>query len=476
MATENQTMPETTATATPGISKELAAVINQSIKKIVAKRASIQRFEKYYNGEHEFNFASDKFTTKFAKRLKTMRDNLCKTVVRAPSDRLEIIGFGAEKDSDIYTKSWQIWKRSQMPRLAKRVHRAAFKVGDGFVLVWAGSDGNARLVPQDPAQCTVFYNPETQEVERGAKLWRGLDDYIYLSIYTREAIYKFVSKRTYKAGDVPQKVDAYEARQVQGETWPIRHKYDVCPLIHFGMEGSILDDVIPLNDALNKEMADMLIGSESNSLRQRWTAGIVYETDPETGKQIIPFDRAAQWFASQDPNAKFGDFTDVSLADFLAVIKDFRSEIASVAGIPHYYFQSAGDVPSGEALRKLESRFTATITEAQLDFGESWAQAMRLAMRIDGIEVEQADAAADEGVSDSPIETQWTAAAPYSDNEKLDMAIKKKSIGVSEKRNLSELGYSDADITAMQSETAKETADAANAFGKVFDAGGAVAS
>jgi hypothetical protein len=260
----------------------------------------------------------------------------------------------------------------------------------------------------------------------------------------------------------------------------LKNPFDVCPLFHFGLESSILADVIPLNDALNKSIADMLVSSESNSLRQRWSTGISYETDPETGKQIIPFERASQWFASQDSAAKFGEFADIDLSDFLEVIENFRMEIASVAGVPHYYFKiTSGDFPSGEALTKAESRFTSMIADAQLDFGETWAAAVKLGMRIDGKATEgdaDAETEGEAGSETAELETQWKPASPMSENEKADLAIKKKQFGVSEERVLSEYGYTDAEIAKMKTENQAAAAAKAEAFSSVFDAGGSIAS
>jgi hypothetical protein len=441
-----------------------AGAIKFALHKIAHKQNALDTYDDYYYGRHPFNFASEKFTTQFAKQLQKMRDNLCKTAVRAPADRLEIIGFANDKKSTVYNDSWDIWKYSQMPQLSKRVHRDAFRTGSGFVQVWADSQGNARIVNQDPRQCTVFYNPETNEVDLGAKVWRGIDNVVYLTLFYRDRIEKYVSRSAQSAGNVPKSAAAFVRRNVEGEDWPLANPFNVCPLFHFGLESSILDDVMPLQDALNKELADMLVGSESNSLRQRWTTGISYEVDPETGKQIIPFERASQWFAAKDTEAKFGSFQDVALDEFLNVINDFRSEVANVAGIPQYYFKlGAGDFPSGEALAKAESRFAALISDAQGDFGEPWANAMRLALLIDQ---KTADA-------DGSIETQWTPAAPMSENEKLDLAMKKKTIGVSNRQNLSEIGYSDAQIELMKKENSEDAAAAAESFGKVFDAGSA---
>jgi hypothetical protein len=452
--------------ADSNITATAALHIKLALEKIAAKQHAIQTYENYYDGKHALNFASEKFTTQFARRLQSFRDNLCKTAVKAPADRLEVIGFAANKNSEIYNKSWETWKYSKMPRIAKRVHRAAFKTGDAYVLVWADKAGRARIAAQDARNCCVFYDGETNEIEFGAKVWQGTDRFVYVTLYYPDRIEKYRSNREQANGNVPTTAAAYSQRQPDGEPWPIANPTGVCPLFHFGLEGSILDDVIPLNDALNKEIADLLVSSEANSLRQRWSTGISYEVDPESGKQIIPFERASQWVASSEIGAKFGEFADASLADFLAVVTDFRNEIANVAGIPQYYFHlGTGDFPSGEALRKAESRFAALIGDAQLDFGETWAAVIKFAMQLDGeISTDSVDL----------IETRWTPAAPMSDDEKVDLAIKKKQIGVSDRQNLSEVGYTESDIKKMQTENAEQKqADASN-FKSVFDAGTAI--
>lgn len=461
-------MPAKTPNPTP-VPAESKPYIKAALAKISGKQSRVAKYNDYYNGKHPFNFSSEKFTTQFADRLKSFRDNLCRLVVKAPADRLEIIGFANDQNKALYEQSWQIWKYSKMPQLAKRIHREAFKIGDAFVIVWADDAGKARIYPQDPAQCTVFYDAEDQAVEYGAKLWRGSDNFIYLTLYFRDRIEKFVTKSVQAAGAFPSKPDVFEVREVVGESFPLPNTTNVCPVFHFALEDSILADVIPLNDALNKSIADMLVSSESNSLRQRWTSGITFETNPETGMQIIPFEHAAQWFATNDPAGRFGQFPDISLKDFLEQINDFRSEIATISGIPPYYLRMHGAFPSGDALSKAESRFVALIADAQIDFGETWADVIEFALTIDGNP--DPGPIAEGSTENTEIETRWKPADPMSANEAADLAIKKKTIGVSTEKLLSEIGYTAAEIDEMRKQNAASATAAGDAFGKVFNAG-----
>lgn len=449
----------------PADAKDTRAFMKAALAKIANKQFRLKNYDAYYFGQHPINFSSEKFRTEYGKRLQHFRDNLCKIVVKAPSDRLEVIGFSSDAKSAVYNISWEAWKYSEMPRLAKRVHREAFKTGDAYVIVWGDEDENSRMHPQDSKQCCVFYDAETGKVYRGAKVWRGDNNFIYLTLYFADRIEKYVTRNPQPAGNMPTTYQAFVRRNVKDEDWPLMHPDgldDTPAIFHFGLETSILDDVIPLQDALNKTLADLLISSESNSIQQRWTTGIAYEIDPETGKQIIPFENTAAWFATKDIDGKFGQFDESDLKGFLETAEDFRNQIANVAGIPQYYFKlEGGTIPSGEALRKAEARFTALIKDAQGDFGETWASIMRFALMFD--ETLPAD--------EKAIETQWSPADPLSANEAADLAIKKKNIGISTERALSEIGYTDDDITKMAGENDAADKKKQENFAKTFDAG-----
>lgn len=453
---------------TQTISAQQRIEINLVLKKLAEKRIYITPFLDYYDGKHAINFASDKFRTKFGERLRKFRDNLCRTCVVAPCDRLEVVSFSDEDQKDVFDEGWSAWKYSSMPRLAKRVHKEAFKTGDAYAVVWKDENEQARIYVQDSktTDCAVWYDTENGKIIRGAKCWRSdTDKKYYLTIYYTDRIEKYISKTSYSLGTKPGTAGAFLIREVEGETFPLENPSGICPMFHFGLETSILTDVMPLNDALNKEICDMLIGSEANSRREKWSTGISYEVDDETGKKIIPFDDDGKWFTTEKEQGKFGEFAQLTLADFLEVINDFRMEIARVTGIPAYYFMlEKSAIPSGEALKKAESRFTALIQDAQRDFGEVWAQIVAFALWINGeMELKLA--------LNTKVETNWAPASPMSENELLDLAGKKKNIGVSNKRLQSEVGYSDADIEEIAQEKADETEAAAASFSKAFDAG-----
>lgn len=439
--------------------------LTEIIKRINSRKIDFLKYKDYYYGRHALKFTSDKFRTRFGKQLRKFCDNLCKTVVKAPANRLRIESFTAEKNKDVYNESWQIWKRSKMPKFAKDIHRDAFIYGEAFLSVWIDDKKQSRFYYENPFHCAAWYN-DLNEIDYAAKMWKGNDDYFYLTVYFPDRTEKYISKRTYKTGDAPATISGFKQRKTgDGSDADLSHILEndtgKIPLFHFKLETSILDDVIPLNDALNKEICDLLIASEANSMRRRWSTGISYPIDAETNKAVPPFDENTTLYSTEKIEGKFGEFGEITLSEILKVVEDFRFEIARVSGVPASYFLfEKANFPSGEAQKRNEERFISLITDAQDDFGEVWADAMRFAFEIENEETKA-----------EQIETLWIPAAQMSEREKYELAALKRAAGVSEKRVLSELGYSDADIEQFQKDNAEQKRTAAETFGKIFDSG-----
>lgn len=443
-------------------------------KLIDERSARFKEYYDYYDGKHQFTFSSEKFRNKFGKRLQKLRENLCRTVVKAPASRLEVIGFLAEKE-EIKSTAWEIWKRNNMPRNAGKVHREAIKTGDGFAIVWPGRDGKARIHTQTAGNIYVWKNIDTGEIEKAAKRWMGGDDKCYLTIYYPDRIEKYVSKEKAKVSG--STAVEFVQRDIDGEPFPLPNPYHQVPVFQFTFDeetddcsNSILKDVIPLNDALNKAYVDIFVAQEFNAIRQRWATGIQFEKDPETGKTINPFDYDSQlWDGGEGSSRstaggepKFGEFSDAELEQMLKVKQETVRDIALVSGIPPSYFNlETSDFPSGEALRKIEARFTAIVQDSQRSFGETWGKVIAFALMVEG----------DSGDSVMEVESQWTDAAPVSETEQLDNAIKKKQLGWSLAQIQRDFGLTDKQIADMASENAEIDKVKMENAAKFFDGG-----
>jgi hypothetical protein len=397
----------------------------------------VKTYRKYYDGDHNLAFATSKFRNAFADLFKEFAYNMCPSVVDALADRLRITGFGKSTAGDL---AWQIWQANKMTQRAGEIHTDAFIVGDAYLLVWPDDSGAAIISVQTAEETTVHYADEDRTViDWAAKRW-SIGKQIRLNLYYSNRIEKYISDDT--AGRV------FRQYNVPGEPWPVNNEYGRVPVFHFGNNArqgtpgrSELKDVIPLQDALNKAVADMLVAMEFVALPQRWATGIEVKRDPETGQPISPWRPSidAVWSAP-DTDVRFGQFDPANLTQFLEVQDRFLVAIARVSRTPlHYIMPQSGDFPSGESLKTAETPFLAKVADRMESFGNTWQEVMLFALQIASAPATSAD----------EIAVDWRDPAPKSAKEQAETAAIKQGIGVPLPVLLAELDYTETEIDDM---------------------------
>jgi hypothetical protein len=447
--------------------------IDQALFQMRLRLPQYDLYADYYDGDHALAFATDKWRSTFARLFRRLSDNLCQVVIEAPAERLQIEGFGVEEgggtSADVIEQvTKELWQANRMDVRAGVVHREALRAGDAYVLVWPDQTGRPVFWPQLASLCTVAYDQEYQgKLLWSAKVWL---DYttrrVRLNMYYADRVEKYESANAYATQtELPEQAGNFRPYQEAGEPWPLPNPWLTVPLFHFANNAwmsvfgrSELRSIIPLQDALNKTIADQLIAQEFQAFPQRWVVGLEVETDPVTGKARPPFEPGAdRLWAAANENIKFGQFDAANLEQYLKIEESLRLEIARLAALPpHFLQQWAGQAPSGEALRASESRFTKKVQDRQAEYGNVWEDAMELALRM--------TSAANDGVR---LTCKWEDAASTSEAERLNNIIVKKQIGISVEEALKEAGYGDEDITRMLDE--KQAA--ADAQRQLFNSG-----
>lgn len=418
--------------------------IEQALEAIRMRLAVYERIERYYNGDHDLAFATEKFESTFGSLFREFSLNLCPVICDAIRDKLRVTGFSVESASRAGTDdaARAVWHRNNMRRRAAEVHKEVLKCGDAYISVWPDAAGRASLYPERAGSVTVVYDTEVAgRILFAAKLWTDARKHIRLNLLYPDRVERYISRGA--AGGFPKAADL---RGVDDGETPavIANPYGRVPVFHFANNADIgsagrseLEAAMPIQDGLNKSVLDMLVAMEFAAFRQRWAAGIEVEYDVE-GKAVTPFDSGADklWVAG-DPHARFGDFDAAELEQFLKVKDSFRVDIASVTGTPlHYFLQDNSGLPSGEALKKSETRFVAKIRDRQESFGQVWAEAVAFALRIDGL-------------GDASLITEWEDPSPISEREFLENILLKRRIGLPLKQALIEAGYGVADTDVM---------------------------
>lgn len=452
------------------------------------RRVQMANACKYYDGDQRMKLATEKFKNVFGHIFRDFNDNLCPAVVDSLAERLSVNGWRSNQatidiqdvpgtalpgiparqrvivNDPMGQAAQNTWNENEMDARANEVHTEAVKAGNSYVLVWPDKDLDVCFYPQTDAEMVIQYDANSVGViSRAAKIWWLPDSKMWrLNVYLPDRIYKWISG-TAQPNGISESVNDWVPFN-DPQTGPmVVNPYGIVPVFHFANKKvykpgiSELKDVMPIQDALNKSIIDMLVAMEFAAYRQRYIIGIEVETDETTGE---PVDSNVKGYGADrmmtiggdKSEIEVGEFGATDLTQFLSVSDKFRSECARVSGTPlHYFFITSGDFPSGEAIKSAEGRFVGKIEKRQLDWGRVWGRAMAFAQQVEGVLPD-----------DYQIAPLWTDPQPHSEAEMADVGVKKRAIGVSRSQLLKEMGYDDDTIDRMLQESdAYEAAKAA---------------
>jgi hypothetical protein len=405
---------------------------------VQAKEVSV--FEAYYAGNHPLQFATSKFREAFGSLFAAFADNWCAICVDAPVERLQIVGFRLGEDDD--ADAWDLWQRNSLDAESVIAHTEAGKCGRAYLLVDPTGD-EPRITVEHASQMIVAHDPADRR-NRLAALKRWMDDtgYAYATLYLPETVYRYVSTGVVREG---ARIE-WKARSEGGEVpnslgvVPVIPLYNTPGLLNHGE--SDLKPAIPLQNAINKLCSDMLVASEYGAFRQRVLTGVEIPRDPETGQplgrtEIIAAMSRLWTFESKD--AQVTDLAATDLGNFVSAIEMFKADFAAQTRTPPHYLLGQVINAAGEALQVAEAGLTSKCRRKILYFTDPWEEAMALALRAKGRDVDPRD-----------LEALWKSPERVSIGELADATLKKKALGIPLAVLWLELGYTPEQIELME--------------------------
>lgn len=440
------------------------------------------RYRNYYHGQFDLQFASAKFQNSFGSLFRELAYNRCAPVVDAMTNRLRVSGFsvtgvdlanltltalaagtGVGEDTsgrDFAGQAQTLWRLAGMDKREGELYTEAAISGVSYGVIYYDAPppfgtGLPRIWP-NRAELMRVKHDEDGKIILAAKSWLVTDgpdkNKRRLTIYTPMEIYKLITVQTAE-GELPKEASNYtlykEVNQLGQQVLnPIVHNVGRVPVVEYnnnapmaGEHGiSEIRDVAPLQDALNKAIADMLIAMEYSAFRQRYATGIdIPERDPDTGEYKLPWKPGPGevWF-STNPEAGFGSFDATDLGQFLAVQESFELKIARVSFTPiHWLVSGTGQLPSGESLKTAESAFVGKLKDRQRSHGASHAEAMDIFFRLLGV------------TEPLLIDTEWDSAEPRSDREDAEIGKLMADAGVPLDIAAKRMGLDETDIERL---------------------------
>ena len=359
--------------------------------KLTDQQREVKVYEDYYDGNHKLAFATAKFREAFGGMFKSFSDNWCELVVDAPVERLAIEGFRFGKDKPADEDAWEIWQANGLDGESVMAHTEAVKNGRCYILV-APPEGDSkypRITVEHPSQMIVEHAAGDRRKRLAAlKKWVDSDGFAYATVYLPDQIAKFRSKKPVKKGS-GSKVEWLPRPDDEGGS----HDLGVVPVIPLynnptmvGGGRSDLLPAIPLQDAIDKEIADMLVASEFAAFPQRVLMGVEVPTD-ENGKPLASTELKAaisRFWAFENENAKVAEFTAADLGNYVKAVTVLLQHLAAQTRTPPHYLLGQIVNASGDALKAAETGLVAKVKRKQIDFSDPWEEAMRIALGLFG--------------------------------------------------------------------------------------------
>jgi Phage portal protein, SPP1 Gp6-like len=407
----------------PPTPQELATALDAALD---ARLPSVALYDGYYLGVNKVAFATSKWRETFGNLFKELSDNWAQLVVDASVERLKVEGFrfgpaGDEADAE----AWALWQANYLDADSGLAHTEACKTGIAYLLVTPTDDPETpRISVEHPAQVIVQHAPDDRRRRLAAfKRWRLGEDTLAM-LYTPEAFVPLVKPGTAEGSNS----DAWRAA---GE--PVANEIGIVPVVPMLNNPTILGEglsdlnvVVPLQDAVNKLLADLLVNSEYVAYPQRYVTGLEIPIDPATGRPYTDREHflssvSRMWLA-EDEKVKFGQLPESDGNGYVAQIEMLIQHVAAQTRTPpHYLLGSSGSFPSGESLKATETGLVAKVKRKQVSFGEAWEEAMRLAFLYRG-DTERGAAA--------NAETIWADPESRSEGELVDALTKMRTLGV----------------------------------------------
>lgn len=431
-------------------------LLTQLLQRLDEPVAAYTALDRYYDGTQPLAFLSPEAKVALGTRFGRMASNIPRLAVTALAERLRITGFRA---ADV----WAEWIRNDLDQTSGVAHREALLFGDSYVIVWADALGRPTVTIESAKQVAVQRDPATRQITAAVKRWET-------KTTTEAALYlpdRIVRLRANSTGATITGFNTVET---------IANPLGVVPVVNLRNSDRLLDDfgsseiddLMPLVDALNKTLADLMVTSEYVGRPRRWATGIELTEEPvldvngdpvldEDGQPVMrevnPIPEGHRAMISENDQAKFGQLNAADLGGYEAAVRVILGQIMAVSTLPAHYVGVFTDNPaSADALRAAEASLTARAEARQATFGRAWEQVARLIVAIR------------DGVDPTTVEcrVQWADATTRSVAQEADAVVKLHQAGLlPASYALAKLGYSDDEIGKIRTARRAEALDGA---------------
>jgi hypothetical protein len=436
--------------------------LDRLLKKLQKRRAEISVYDDYYEGRHPLAFASEKFLKAFGGLFESFADNWCDLVVDAVEERLNVTGFRVEANAKGDDDAWRIWQANNLDADSQMGITEALVNGLAGAIVWAGPDDQTPSITiEHPREVIVETAPGNRrqrlaalkwwtDEERGHRLRHGVPARRHLQVPHPHA------RREARHGRRPQRRHgqvgaARRRRRTLAAAQPAegRHRRPIANRPRLLVPGvSEIKRVIPIQDAVNKLVSDMLVTSEFSAFRSGGRPAWTSRSIPRPTSPSSPSGRPSTGCSSPRTRTPSSASSASDLSNFVQAIEMVVQHIASQTRTPPHYFYLRGQFPSGESIKSAETGLVAKARRKMRHLGEDLEEIIRLAFAV-----------IDDPKADEPgLETIWADPESRTEAEHVDATIKKRALKVPLLQLWEDVGYSPQQIERFKEMLVEEAA------------------
>lgn len=408
-------------------------------KQMCEREPQVDVLTDYYDGEHRLAFESRRFRETFGGLFEAFADNWCGVVVDSVEERLNPQGLRVDDNPSGDADAWRIWQENDLDAGSQLVHSDALIAGESYARVWLSDDPlTPEITPLNACEAIVEFDRKHPRLRRaGLRVYRDDWGHDHAELFLPDRYYLFVTAQPRQDGMTdaanlawdPDVKAAAGGLDVDGG---VANPLKAVPIVPFcnrprtrrrrGPEvQSEIADIIPLQNAVNKLVADMLVASEKAALPARWATGLEVPVDPQTNRPIKPKVDTAELMINTDAAGSFGVFQAADLRNFVQAIDLVIQHVASISKTPPHYLNASADRLSGESIKAAETGLVAKVRRRQTYFGNSWETVMRLAGQLAGI---------DHIAKAKQSEILWADPESRTEAEHVDSVLKLQALGL----------------------------------------------
>ncbi len=355
-----------------------------AVNALTAKKGRYDLLFSYRDGAQPLVYSSAKLREIFHGLDANFTENWCSVVVDSVLDRMDLRDLTVSDDDATTATLRALREQSGLVDDEASIHEDVAVTGEAFVLAWPTDEGGIQAFHNDSRLCYAEYDAANPRSLRFAAKWWNEPGGVRLNLYYPDRLEYYATDREMKAGETPSD----KAFQPWGDEPVAVNEYGVIPVFHFRSSKrravSQLDNILPVQDMLNKLIADMMVAAEFGAFRQRYVISQMGITGLQNNPNVI-WDLPA---ADKDSQAtSVGEFTPTDLANYLGAINKLSADIGIISRTPRHYFYAQGGDPSGEALIAMEAPLNRKVTRLQAALSPTWRDLSSFLLLLAGVQV-----------------------------------------------------------------------------------------